>query len=439
MASQTPDVLVLGGGFAGVVAARELRAAGHSVRLLEARDRLGGRTWFRTNALAGHDLEMGGAWIVPEQRHVWGEVQRYGLEAPFWGLPSSFGWVTGGALRHGALPVPPDELPDLERLLHAMREAAARLDLSRPLAGQDVADLDATPADVWLEGLDLPTHTRELALAWFSGSASAMPAECSILEVVRWLAAADGSIWRWLAASVLGHVLAGGTASLIATIAEDAGADIHLATPVLSVSHDADGVSVRTGGSAPGAHRAAAAVVALPMNCLGDVPFDPPLADGKLAAARARHAGHGSKVWALVREAPPSFFGLGWRGGKGFDFVGTEQILEDSALLVCFSPDPSLAHASHDEVERAIRAFLPEAELLEYAAHDWADDPYARGTWNAFRPGQIMQYETALRAGEGRLVFAGSHTALLWPGFIDGAVESGLRAGGEARALLAGT
>ena len=79
MASQTPDVLVLGGGFAGVVAARELRAAGHSVRLLEARDRLGGRTWFRTDALAGHDLEMGGAWIVPEQRHVWAEVQRYSL------------------------------------------------------------------------------------------------------------------------------------------------------------------------------------------------------------------------------------------------------------------------------------------------------------------------------------------------------------------------
>ncbi|MDX6568002.1 MAG: hypothetical protein QOH15_580 [Gaiellales bacterium] len=436
MASQTPDVLVLGGGFAGVVAARELRAAGRSVRLLEARDRLGGRTWFRKDALAGHDLEMGGAWIVPEQPHVWAEVQRYGLDAPFWGLPSSFGWFTDGALRQGALPVPPDELPELERLLHAMREAAARLDLSRPLAGQDIADLDSTPSDVWLEQLELPTHTRELALAWFSGTASAMPGECSILEVVRWLAAADNSIWRWLAASVLGHVLAHGTASLIATIAEDAGADVRLDAPVLSVSQDADGVSVRTGGGTPAEHRAAAAVVALPLNCLGDVRFDPPLADGKLAAAHERHAGHGAKVWALVREAPASYFGLGWRGGNGFDFVGTEEILEDSALLVCFSPDPALAHASHDEVELAIRAFLPEAELLEHTAHNWADDPYARGTWNAFRPNQIMKYETTLRAGEGRLVFAGSHTALRWPGFIDGAVESGLRAAAETRALL---
>ena len=406
------------------------------MRLLEARDRLGGRTWFRKDALAGHDLEMGGAWIVPEQVHVWAEVERYGLAAPFWGLPSSYGWLTDGVLRHGALPVPTEELPELERLLFAMRDAAARLDLTRPLAGQDVADLDATPSDVWLDQLGLPTHTRELALAWFSGTASAMPDECSILEVVRWLAAANNSLWRWLAASVLGHVLEHGTASLVRAIADDAGADVRLDSPVLSVSHDADGVTVRTGGDTPGEHRAAAAVVALPLNCLGDVPFAPPLADGKLAASRERHAGHGSKVWALVREAPPSYFGLGWMGGKGFDFVGTEEILEDSALLVCFSPDPSLAHASHDEIEASIRNFLPGTELLEYTSHNWADDPYARGTWNAFRPGQVMRYETALRAGEGRLVFAGSHTALLWPGFIDGAVESGLRAGAEARALL---
>jgi monoamine oxidase len=430
------DVLVLGGGFAGVTAMRELRAAGRSVRLLEARDRLGGRTWFRKDALAGHDLEMGGAWIVPEQRHVWAEARRYELETPFWGLPSSYGWLTDGVLREGAMPVPPEELPELERLLLAMRDAAARLDLSQPLAGQDVADLDATPSDEWLEALDLPTHTRELALAWFSGTASAMPDECSILEVVRWLAAADNSLWRWLAASVLGHVLEDGTASLLDAIAADADAEIRLDSPVLAVSHDADGVTVRTGGAAPQEHRARLAVVALPMNCLGDVPFDPPLSEGKLAASRERHAGHGSKVWARVDRAPDAFFGLGWMGGKGFDFVGTEEVLDDSALLVCFSPDPSLARAGHDEVERAIRVFLPESTLLEHATHDWADDPYARGTWNAFRPGQVMRYETALRAGEGSLVFAGSHTALLWPGFIDGAVESGLRAGAEALALL---
>ncbi len=436
MSAGNPDVLVIGGGFAGVIAARELREAGLSVRLLEARDRLGGRTWFRRGALAGYDLEMGGTWIAPEQRHVWAEVARYGLDARFWGFPGSYGWLTGGELRHGAFPVPEEEMPDLERALIAMREAAARLDLSRPLAEQDVGDLDSTPSDVWLERLGLGPHTRDLGLACFSGAASGQPSDASILEVVRWLAAADGSIWRWLAAYVLGHVVGEGTSALVDAIARDADSDVRLDAPVVAVAQTANGVTVQTGGASPGEHHASAAVVALPMNCLGDVPFDPPLAVGKLAAARERHAGHGSKVWALVREAPDSFFGLGWDGGKGFDFVGTEEIVPEGALLVCFSPEPDLARAGHDEVEAAIRAFLPGTELIEHTAHDWDADPFARGTWTVFRPGQIMRYETALRAREGRLVFAGAHTALLWPGFIDGAVESGLRAAADVRELL---
>jgi monoamine oxidase len=437
--SPDPDVLVIGGGFAGVVAARELHDAGLSVRLLEARDRLGGRTWYRRGALAGHDLELGGTWVVPEHRHVWAELERYGIDAPFWGFPRSFGWLTGGVLRHGAFPVPETELPDMERVLIAMREAGARLDLSRPLADQDVADLDCMPSDVWLDALGVGPHTRDLALACFSGAASGQPSEASILEVVRWLAAADGSIWRWLAAYVLGHVIVGGSSTLVDAIARDSEADVRLDAPVVAVVHSASGVTVRTGGSSPAEHHASAAVVTLPMNCLGDVPFEPPLAEGKLAAARERHAGHGSKVWALVREAPDAYFGLGWEGGRGFDFVGTEEIVPGGALLVCFSPGPELARAGHDEVEAAIRAFLPEAELIDHTAHDWEADPWARGTWTVFRPGQVMRYETALRAREGRLAFGGAHTALLWPGFIDGAVESGLRAAADVRELLSAT
>ena len=196
-------------------------------------------------------------------------------------------------------------------------------------------------------------------------------------------------------------------------------------------------MTVRTGGSAPAEHRAAAAVVAFPMNCLGDVPFDPPLSDGKLAAARERHAGHGSKVWARVDEAPAAYFGLGWMGGKGFDFVGHRgdpRGLRAARLLLARSRRSRRQGTTRSSARSSV--FLPEATLLEFTCHDWAEDPYARGTWNAFRPGQVMRYETALRAAEGRLVFAGSHTALLWPGFIDGAVESGLRAGAEAHALL---
>src|SRR5881397_2102221 len=72
------DVVVIGGGFAGVTAARDLRQRGYRVLILEARDRLGGRTW--TAEFAGQPVEMGGAWVHWCQPHVWAEITRYGLQ-----------------------------------------------------------------------------------------------------------------------------------------------------------------------------------------------------------------------------------------------------------------------------------------------------------------------------------------------------------------------
>ena len=72
------DVIVIGAGFAGLTAARELSRRGHSVVVLEARDRIGGRTW--TTERLGRTLELGGTWVHPTQPHVWAEITRYGLE-----------------------------------------------------------------------------------------------------------------------------------------------------------------------------------------------------------------------------------------------------------------------------------------------------------------------------------------------------------------------
>jgi monoamine oxidase len=72
------DVVVIGAGFAGLVAARELGRAGLGVLVLEARDRVGGRTW--TDHRLGHDLELGGTWVHWVQPHAWAEMTRYGRE-----------------------------------------------------------------------------------------------------------------------------------------------------------------------------------------------------------------------------------------------------------------------------------------------------------------------------------------------------------------------
>jgi monoamine oxidase len=87
-------------------------------------------------------------------------------------------------------------------------------------------------------------------------------------------------------------------------------------------------------------------------------------------------------------------------------------------------------------VQRAVRSFIPDAKVLAICGHDWRHDRYSLETWAVFRPGQISRDERYLQMAEGRLVFAGAHTALRWTGFIDGAIESGIRAAHEAGAFL---
>ena len=72
---------------------------------------------------------------------------------------------------------------------------------------------------------------------------------------------------------------------------------------------------------------------------------------------------------------------------------------------------------------------LPGYEALEATAHDWLADEFSRGTWAIHRPGWYEHYHAAMRRPEGPVLLAGSDLADGWAGFIDGAIESGLRAG----------
>jgi hypothetical protein len=144
-------------------------------------------------------------------------------------------------------------------------------------------------------------------------------------------------------------------------------------------------------------------------------------------------------VWALTRGLPDDyFFGAGM--GEGLDWVSTEYVLPEGSLVNCFAPSRAdFDSTSVGDVQRAIRVYAPEAEVLAVDSHDWNADPYSNGSWMAYRPGWLTRHVDAMREPEGRVIFAGSDIALGFSaGWIDGAIQSGIAAAAEVEHVLRG-
>ncbi|WP_018684152.1 flavin monoamine oxidase family protein [Actinokineospora enzanensis] len=426
------DVVVVGAGFAGLTAARDLGAAGRTVCVVEARDRIGGRTWYRTDLFDGFGLEMGGTWIVPEQTFVSDEVRRYGIPVTDSELPGRMTWSDRGKVLDTLMPGPPAELGDLEHAVRALVAAGARLDVDKPLSDQGLADLDVSIRE-WADAAGLNGNARELLISWFCGCGNASADTGSALDILRWIAAMGNSVWGMVQASVLGQTFDNGTASLARALAEDSGAEIRLDTPVRWVRQESDRVVV---GHDNGEITARRVLITVPIGVMQHIEFQPALSPAKHAISTENHAGQGQKVWALARNVPEDLSGFGW--GTAFDYVGAMRTLADGVVLVCFAPEHDRVNADDiADVQRAVREFAPDAEVVAAATHRWVDDEWSRGTWTTFRAGQISRYEKDLAVPEGLVHFAGAHTAHRWPGFIDGAIDSGRRAAAELLEVLA--
>lgn len=454
------DVVVIGGGFAGVTAARELRHAGLRVLLLEARARLGGRTF--AARVGGEIFELGGTWVHATQPHVFAELNRYGLalvETPD-ALPERILWWNGTTIREAgwadALPLvraalcaaPDDVTPPMPR---PTLEAFARIDRLASSFHAEAATAFPSPfdpfaGDAWhaadrlsirdrLDAMDLATDDRALLEGILGASAHGHFAEAGYVEMLRWWALSGCDLQRY-SDSVARYRLRDGTAALIEAMIADGQPEIRLQTPVTRIAQADDSVAVTTARG--DTLRARAAIVALPMNVLANVDFVPALDPAKLAASRARHAGAGVKAYLRVRGALPRLLALAPETAP-FTTIMTAHGGRDGGVLIAFGTDPARIDAhSPAAVQAFLRHFLPAVEVTETFAYDWTLDPYALGTWCILRPGQMTRFLPALRASHGRVYFAGADIALGWRGFIDGAIESGTRVAREVIDRLAG-
>jgi pseudooxynicotine dehydrogenase len=421
------DAIVIGGGFAGVTAARQLSLGGADTLLVEARERLGGRTW--AARWDDTNIELGGAWVHWHQPHVWSEITRAGLQVELSADADVAAWFVGEERRSGTI---------------AERDAIAERGWNRFVAGVDdalpqphdplfagelLARFDRLTIAQRLEELELTEEERDVLAAELESVAHGRLDEAGAVSILRWHALSGYSLALTQYAG--GRVtLAGGTRSLLHAIAAQAAFETTLGAPVAAVRQREGRVEVHTRDGASFA--AGMVVVAVPLNALGAIEFDPPLSDVKRAAIELGQASRGIKLFIRARGQPVVQNAI--KPGHPFGYLDTEVVYADGTqLLIGFGADADACDpADLPAVQRALDEILPGYEAVDATAHDWLADEFSRGTWAIHRPGWYTAYHREMQAPEGLVFLAGSDLANGWSGFIDGAIESGLRAAAAA-------
>jgi (S)-6-hydroxynicotine oxidase len=432
------DVIIVGAGYAGITAARDLTERGASVLILEARDRVGGRAWSDRLEGTDHVVELGATWIIRDlQPNVAREIARYGIET----MPGSEVdvenaiFVTGGE-RRTKLPVPIEEMLNLEQVwLRTIREAS-RISTSKPIAAQPVADLDVTIADFFAP-LNLPTATRDLVYAYSVLMGGAHPERTSSLSTLEKISAYGQSIWSLH--GTLSERFANGSEELAEAMLESTRAKVRLSTPVTSVAQTDESVTVTT--SSGDVFTAGACIFTGPRNApvFEKVEFDPPLSQAKRRFIEAPNEGLMYKINMIVENVPPGLFCIGW-GGPLMLIFSLAEVSPGRYLMTGFGTKHAYELDPNDPeaAQAAVRYFVPDARVVSTRAHDWVDDPWSGGVTEARGAGLLHQRARTLDEPEGRIFLAGTDLAGgAFHGWIEGAIDSGRVVADRVSVLLA--
>ena len=443
------DVLVVGAGLAGLAAARVLAAAGRDVLVLEARDRVGGRTLNRSIG-GGHVVEVGGEYVGPTQDRILALAQAVGVNTfPTYNQGSNVELVGGQRSLYPAssgVPTDPQTQTFLLNLLAKVAPIARRVGPAAPWRANGARQLDeVTLADFARPFLG--ARIRPVAGAAVSSVWGADLDQLSLLYVASYVAAAGdkqtpGSLFRLLstAGGAQESRFVGGSQLVSQRVARQLGRRVLLRTPVTGLVLTGGGVDVH---AKPQVFHAKRVIVAVPP------PLALPLTRG-LSQRRAKllagmHMGHLIKSEAVY---PTPFWRAQGLSGQGVSDGGIASVPFDNSppdgsvgVLFAFTGGRAADRAARlspaarrKQVLARFRQFVGDQALspTQYIEHDWRSEKWTRGCPTAIpSPGILSRYGDTLRAPIGPVHFAGSETADYWQGYMDGAVRSGERAARE--------
>jgi monoamine oxidase len=443
------DVVVVGAGFAGLSAARDLVRLGHDVAVLEGRDRVGGRS--STTTIADTPVDLGATFVGPTQDAVIALAKELGCETvrTYSRGKNLIRWH--GKVRSYRSTIPKLsilELLDVSRIQWRFERVCRRVPVDKPWTSSIAEILDSKTLDEWLRYVHASASTRNLMAIMARVTWGCEPEEVSMLHATRYIKAAGG-LGRML--DVEGGAqqdrFPGGTQQIALRMAEELGERVVLNAVVRSIERRSDATLVV--GTDRGDIAAEAVIVAVPPQHRAGIAFDPPLPPEYEKLTEHWPQGNLSKAY-VAYETP--FWRTNGCSGEALSDEGPVFITFDVSpsdagpgILLGFT-DARTFDALPPEQRRALAldgfaSMFGDAarQPIDYLDHCWGAEEFAPGGPTAAVPPESWTtYGPWLRKPVDGIYWAGTETADEWTGFLDGAVRSGKRAADEVHRALTG-
>jgi monoamine oxidase len=434
------DVIVVGAGLAGLAAARRLRGAGREVVVLEARDRVGGRT-LNEPIGDGKVVEIGAQWVGPTQDRVLRLIGELGLETFPTHAAGANLFERGGRIRRYSGTIPrtnPVGLAEVGLAMRRLNRMAAAVPPAAPWSAPKAGAWDAETFASWVRRNVRTGVARDILRLAIIGVWACEPRDLSLLHVLFYIRSA-GSLERLTdtEGGAQQDRVVGGSQLIALRIADELGMGVvQLDAPVRAILHGEPGVIATADRLEVSARRA---IIAIPPTLAGRIAYGPPLP--AVRDGLSQRMAQGSVVKCMAIYERPFWRERGLSGAvtsvSGPVSVGFDNSPPDGSpgvLLGFLEGAAARRHADLPQSERRrvvadcfSRLFGREAaDPVGYVDRAWGADEWSRGCYGGFMaPGAWTDHGAALRQPVGPLHWAGAETATVWNGYMDGAVGSG--------------